>query len=996
MNPRKNLLVSSILVCLYLFSGCLLIRAEYSFDSWTTDEGLPQNGLREITQTPDGYLWFTTFDGLVRFDGVKFTTFNKANTKGIINSRFTSIYCDKTGTLYAATMENGVLTVYKNGVFTSYNAEQVPGHYIEFIKPDENGEPRFLVVEGNDYTRNWYYLRDGKFVVAELLDKNNPRVIYKGKTGAVWDLSASEITETRDAVKTVYKYKVERFDPRREVFEDSEGGLWISGVILVRLKDGKVDTFPEKPNFPINSDFHSFLQEDDGSIWFANGGKSAEGLGLIRYKDGKFSVFGAESGLSNSSVFSIFKDREGVVWLATNRGLNRLRKNAIKTYGVESGLIHSEVYPMFRKKNDEIWVGTIKGLNIFRDGKFETLNLPPGGMDTPEQYRWKNGEMSVQSLWEDRGGKMWIGVSGGVYVVEKDETKLLKGSETHHIFAIREDKNGDVWAASSKGLLRFQNYELKDFYTSAEGLPNDYMTTIFEDSRGRLWFGGFGGLSEFRDGRFHNYTTLQGLTGNYIRSIYEDKQGALWIGTYGEGLSRFKNDRFFNYTEDDGLPNNDVFAIEEDERGNFWISSNQGIYRIKKKELNDFADGQINRISGTRYGKKDGMLNNECNGGRQPASVRDREGHFWFPTQNGIAVVDPDVEIFNPIAPSVVIESAIVERNSIDINKGLFIGAGKKDIEIKFTGVSLIKSEQVKFKYKLEGYNTDWIDAGTQRAIYYSNLPPGNYRLLIKAANSDGVWNEESASLEIQLEPFFYQTSGFYFLCIAVGLLALFTIWKISVHQLEARERKLARLVAARTEELRKANEELQHLANSDGLTSVGNRRLFETFLSNEWKRAIRFKTEISLILLDVDHFKLFNDAYGHQAGDDCLKKVAEALKQTINRPTDLVARFGGEEFAVILGETDAEGALNIAEQIKENVKNLNILHQSSKTCSQITISIGVATTFADLDDSEIGLITMADKALYRAKAEGRNRITLNDAASKFRGDPILVEEFVT
>nr|HQU86606.1 diguanylate cyclase [Pyrinomonadaceae bacterium] len=303
------------------------------------------------------------------------------------------------------------------------------------------------------------------------------------------------------------------------------------------------------------------------------------------------------------------------------------------------------------------------------------------------------------------------------------------------------------------------------------------------------------------------------------------------------------------------------------------------------------------------------------------------------------------------------------------------------------------KPEQVKFKYKLEGHDADWIDAGTKRTAYYSYLPPGNYTFRVKAANSDGVWNEEGATLNIELKPFFYQTGWFYLVCIATLALTLLIVWKTSVYQLELREKRLARLVDEKTEELRKANEELQLLANSDGLTQIGNRRLFEEFLQSEWHRAIRFKTEISLILLDIDHFKLFNDTYGHQNGDDCLKNVSQALRDTIHRPTDLLARFGGEEFAIILGGTDMQGALTIAEQAMENVRNLQIIHESSETGEHLTISIGVATTFVSLGMSEADLIKAADEALYKAKAEGRNRIVSNNLTLNFEGLSELEKE---
>jgi diguanylate cyclase (GGDEF)-like protein len=995
MNPQKNLPVFLLFLCFFIV--CPNLFGQYRFDSWTTDNGLPQNGVRDITQTPDGYLWFTTFDGLVRFDGVRFTTFNKSNTKGIINNRFTGLFGDKDGTLYATTMEDGILTIFRNGVFSSMTSEEVPGHYINRVTPDEKGEMRFLAEDEDRTSKSWYYLRNGKFVFDEKQENNNERIVLNSKSGARWTVTPTETTEFRNGNTTVYPLTIGKITFRVNLFEDSTGTLWIGENRVHRLQNGAIENFDESRGFPNNSIYHSFWEEADGSIWFASGGGSSSGIGLLQYKNGQMSVWGNNHGLSNSSIMDVFRDREGTVWLATNKGLSRLRKEVIHGYGTKDGIENSEVYPIYRDRQENIWIGTTKGLSIYRDGKFETLELKTPGENLPAEATWRKNRMSVQSLFEDADGKMWVGLNGGIFIVKDGAAKQLEKAQGHHVFAIRSDRSGNVWAATNKGLLVFRDSELVAVYSVKDGLPNEFMTFIFEDSKGKLWFGGFGGLSEFRDGKFINYTTKEGLAGNYVRTIYEDETGTFWVGTYDEGMSRFKDGKFVNYKAENGLYNNGVFAIEEDARGIFWISSNRGIYRVKRRELEDFADGKIEKINSVGYGTQDGMISTECNGGRQPASIKDKEGRFWFPTQDGVVLVDSENESYNSLPPSVVVESATVEREPIDIKNGLTIEPGQQNIEINFTGISLIKSEQIKFKYKLEGHDTNWIDADTRRTAYYSYLPPGNYRFRVKASNSDGIWNEEGASLNLNLNPFFYQTKLFILLCILTAATALLIVWKISVYQLEARERKLAKLVAAKTAELEKANEELQHLANSDGLTEVGNRRLFEDFLANEWHRAIRFKTEISLMLIDIDHFKLFNDTYGHQAGDDCLKKVAEALKKTIHRPTDLVARFGGEEFVIILGGTDSEGAINIAEQAMENIRSLQIAHCKSETHDYLTVSIGVATTFVKVGSVESELVKAADEALYRAKENGRNQINSFDFLTHTpRKSFVLEEKFVS
>ena len=948
-------------------------RAQYRFDVWTTDNGLPQNGVRAIAQTPDGYLWFTTFDGLVRFDGVRFTTFSTGNTKGIINDRFSGLFGAKDGTLYATTTENGVLTVYRNGVFTSYTSEQVPGRSIQRMETDSAGEVRFLVEDDNRVTKTWYHLRNGAFVLPEKMDPDAEVITVAGPDGASWTVTPQRAVERRDGKETVYPLDIPKPGFRLNAFADSNGYLWIGEYAVHRLGHGTSQRFAEADGLP-RSISHSFWQEPDGSVWFATGRGSSQGIGLVQYTAGTLRIWGKESGLLDAAVFNVFHDREGTTWLATNRGLARLRKNVLQTFSVRNGLAAAEVYPLYRDRQDRVWIGTTKGLSLYANGLFSTVNLATVDPDAPRQETWRGSEMSVQSLWEDPKGRMWVGVDGGLFIVQDGRAVRLPGSFGQHVYAIHGDRRGDVWVASNLGLQRYRDDRLVATLTAKDGLPNEFMTLIFEDSKGRLWFGGMGGLSLWTGGTFTNYTAKEGLVGNYVRSVYEDSDGTLWIGTYGEGLSRFKNGTFTSYRVENGLFNNGVFAIREDAAGNFWISSNRGIYRVKKRELNAFADGTLRTITSVGYGVGDGMLSSECNGGRQPASITDKDGRFWFPTQDGVVVIEPGNERANNLPPPVVIESATIEREPVDLSQGLVVPPGRENVAIDYAGISLIKSDQIRYRYRLEGHDVDWVDAGTRRTAYYSYLPPGNYRFVVTAGNADDVWNTTGASLAVAFQPFFWQTWWFHLTCVAGLVAVLFGAWKMRVTQFKARESELAALVAQQTEELRLVNEELQYLALADGLTGVANRRRFEEFLAAEWRRAHRAGGPIALLLLDVDHFKLYNDHYGHQAGDDCLVRIAAALTATASRPTDLLARFGGEEFAIILGGTDLKGALSIARDAGALVLGQQIPHAGSPTSDFVTVSIGVAAVTVSDAVSASDLISDADAALYRAKGEGRNR----------------------
>ena len=274
---------SKILPVLWLLLCSLAAVGQYRFDTWTTDNGLPQNGVRQITQTPEGYLWFTTFDGLVRFDGVRFTTFNKSNTKGIINNRFTGLFADQEGSLYATTMEDGTLTIYRNGVFSSLPSDVVPGHYIGEVKYGPDGNLRFLAEDEDRLGRSWYGLNDGKFEFLEKQGKYSDDIVINGRSGNKWIVTTTGVSELKDGQTIHTPLDLTKLVYRPNVFEDSNGDLWIGENRVHRIHNGDLRTFDEKDGVIHNSLYHSFWQEADGSVWVSRGGAASRSIGLLQF-----------------------------------------------------------------------------------------------------------------------------------------------------------------------------------------------------------------------------------------------------------------------------------------------------------------------------------------------------------------------------------------------------------------------------------------------------------------------------------------------------------------------------------------------------------------------------------------------------------------------------------------------------------------------------------------------------------------------------------------
>lgn len=802
-NPKRNLTVFwrdffslRLLLLLILAFFPTASNAQYRFDRWTTDNGLPQNTIRDIVQTRDGYLWLTTFDGLARFDGVRFTVFDKGNTRGLSSNRFTALYEGKDGTLYAGTEGSGLITYSKGGFASHLPADGFPGRAILRFRQTPEGETLI------DTENESFYMREGKGIPApaEYQSKQRQTNFYLSPSGTLWTADRNGVNQRRGEQVIYYPFKFDCPDIVTDVkfYEDGVGNLWVGTLSgLYRLKDGGVTRYAEKDGLRPGVFMRPYCEDNEGGIWFATGRVRDSDNGLTRFKDGRFTSYGLESGFPKTDIGQIIRDREGTIWVGTSSGLYRAQKQFITSYSTEQGLINREVYPLFERRNGDILIGTPRWISRFHNNRFTTLPL--------RQQRYDY----VQAFWEDQSGRLWIGVVGGLLWYENGQIKNVSAliSAPNTVWAIRPDRRGNIWVATIKGLFKVNNDVVTAYYDTEDGLPSADVKVIHEGRDGALWFGTYGGLARFQDGKFTSWTAKDGLASDRVRSIYEDSDGTLWIGTYDGGLSRFRDGRFFNYTIETGLFNNGVFCILEDRRSNFWISCNRGIYRINRHELNNFADGLTAQIHCIAYGKPDGMRNTECNGGRQPAGLITTDGKMWFPTQEGVVIVDPDEVTVNPLAPPVEIESVAIDRAGVAPSDSVQVSPSQTTLDINYTALSLIKSDLIRFRYKMEGLDANWVDVGSRRTAYYSYLPPGEYTFKVIAANSDGVWNSEGKSIKVRIIPPVYRRLWFIALASACALGLLFLAYRYRVSQLErarAAHQAFSRQLIASQEEERK------------------------------------------------------------------------------------------------------------------------------------------------------------------------------------------------
>ncbi len=763
---RLRLRLALALLCLgFAPAGALAQDSPYRFDHWTTDHGLPQNSVYNITQTRDGYLWFTTLDGLVRYDGVRFTIFNKSNSPGLASNRLTCLFEDAEGALWIGAEDAGV-TRYAQGVFTTFSTRDgLPRNEIHEIQSDPTGGV-MIVTRGG-----FAFWRGGR-----LLPNTEPADLFRLKrylspTGAVWTVDEAGLRVVAGGVTTDHGRVIEPRDAHlARFYEDRQGQLWFGARIteLFKIKDGAITRYGRQDGLSAGGNLQAFHEDRQGALWI-----SAD-RGLAQLRDGRFTFHTARDGLPDHEIRDVFEDREGNLWLGTNGGgISRLSRKFMTTYSTAEGLSNGNVYPILQDRAGAVWLGAAGSLTRFAGGRFTNYTSKDG---LPPRFH-------AQALCEDSAGRLWVGDYAGLGGFKDGRYNRASFVPTQNVFAIHEDRDGHLWIGAEHGLLKCKDGACVSYNTS-NGLPGQNVKAIYEDRRGDLWIGTYGGLARLSGGNFTSYTERDGLASDRVRYIYEDAEGSFWIGTYDGGLSRFKGGRFTNYRVENGLYNNGVFQIPEDARGVFWIGCNQGIYRVSKQQLNDFADGKIPSIICTAYDKQDGMVNAECNGGRQPAGLRARDGRLWFPTIDGVVVVDPEAAPPNTIPPPVLIESVTLDKRGVDFHHEVRVAPDQKYLEIGYTGLSFVKSEQARFKYKLIGQDADWQDVGTRRVAYYSYLPPGRYTFTVTAANSDGVWNDEGASIRIVVLPPFWRTWWFLSL-VALGVGGLiFAVFRLRVAQL--------------------------------------------------------------------------------------------------------------------------------------------------------------------------------------------------------------------
>lgn len=943
--------------------------SQYKVDVWQTEQGLPLNTVQSLLQTRDGYLWVGTAGGLARFDGVRFTGFDAAQTPELASQPVFGFMEDAQRNLWIGHAKGAV--IHRDGKFEpAFSVEVTAGRRVwAFAQgPDgavwaatENG-----LVRWEKGSTRLYQQEDG-------LPTNRLRSLAFDRDGVLW------IGTSGGGLVALAQGRFRSFNPDngfphlqvRSVIADPKGGVWAStaGGGLVHVDQGRFRSYSVADGLPTDQ-LTSLAWDAQGALWIGTWG-----AGVTRMSDGRFSTVSTAGGLAGDQIWSLQADREGSVWIGTwVGGLNRLRNRAFAVMGAPEGLSHDNVRSVLHARNGVTWVSTAGGgLNRIEAQHVTTLRKTDG-LPTDE----------VSSLHEDRDGALWIGTyTAGIARLgargKLDNYGTAQGLPSAEVRVVFQDDQGTIWAGTQSGLARFTGQG----FTAVKdaGAPTGGIAAILQDRSGTLWFGTTGeGLVRYRDGRFTTLTRADGLVSNWIMALYEDATQALWIGTNGEGMNRLKDGKLAAIRPADGLWDGMALTILEDAGGHLWMSCNRGFFRVSRAELNAFADGRQPKVNSTGFGPGDALRATTFAGGLQPAGAKDDKGHLWLPSANGLVIVDPTRLPGAGPAPAVRIENVSVNGVLETAQAGVELPPGSVPLSVRYTAMTLLNADRVRFRYRMEGLTHDWVDAGRSREASFPALPHGNYRFRVSASTDGRQWSELAQPLPITVKPYVYQTRWFMALAVLGTLVAIGALFRLRTHTLRLRHAEMERLVALRTEELKLANEHLSRLSFIDALTGLANRRRFDAALDEEWRRARRTQSPLSIVIADIDGFKLYNDVFGHPEGDKCLAAVAGVFQQAAGRAGELAARYGGEEFVVLLPSADRGAALVMAEALRAACEALAIPHPASLVAPVITLSLGVATCIPSDDSSVALLLADADAALYRAKQGGRNRVESRQA----------------
>jgi PAS domain S-box-containing protein len=724
---------------------------QYAHTSWTSRDEYSLGAVFSMTQTPDGYLWLASERGVARFDGEKFTLWQPPAGQRLPSSPY-SIMASRDGTLWIGTYAG--LASWDGARLATY--PEIGQVAVISLLEDRDG----IVWVGAITAAEKGVLCEvgGGRAACHGDDRRFGKMVWslaQDSTGTLWVGADSGLWRWKPGAP-------QRFNLPGQVGDLVSSGqellIGIRGGGLLRFSEDNLAPYPiaraddpaqRVPDSIIKS--NKILRDREGGIWIGT-----DGIGLHHVTDGKAESFSVASGLSGDIACSLFEDREGNIWFASEKGLDRFRRLSVATLQIRKGPASEITKSVLATDDGSTWVAAAEGFSRWRDGRFRRYTQEPG---LPAA--------GGQALFQDTRGRIWLSTQNKLAYFEGERFSSIEGQPGYDCNSITGDATGNLWCSGAYNLVRFSGDK------PAENIP---WTMLGADDRGvaladrgGVWVGFWsGGLRFLKDGGIREkYAAADGLGEGFVAHLRLDRDGALWAATEG-GLSRVKDGRIQTLAKRSGMPCDAIHWSMEDDSRNLWMYTSCGLVRVSHADREAWITHPDRVVDIRRWGAADGVPIRTSAQGYSPPVTKTADGKLWFVVGEGIQVVDPDHMPFNSIAPPVYVEQIVADHKPHQIAQGMRLPALTRDIAIDFTALSLTDAQAMQFRYRLEGHDTEWQDAGSRRQAFYTNLGPGTFRFFVNASNNNGVWNEKGTQLLFSIAPAYYQTSWFRIVCAAL------------------------------------------------------------------------------------------------------------------------------------------------------------------------------------------------------------------------------------
>jgi signal transduction histidine kinase/ligand-binding sensor domain-containing protein/DNA-binding response OmpR family regulator len=895
------------------------LQKEYISERWTTHEGLPVNHINDIYQTPDGYLWLATFSGLIRFDGVRFLEFNSGNSENLLSNRILLIQGGIENTFWLTT-ERGDLIHANNGVFRWF--EELENWNSHFVLSDNLSLTTWIG------SKNGLFSFDGEVLIpvrGDLFSELTIINIYHSRQGDLWIVSNSgKAFFFSDGDIHSEPITIEIIQQNSTLIEDQKGRIWLGREELGYIENDRFTEVIIKQDYlnlgnPLEPMIFSFMNDADGHTLVSTQ------LGLMKIEDDQLTAIDLTTPDEYSTLASVFGNAlttcpDGSTWSFTK---NRVYKNGVYEFethqnvnsiycdleqnlwftSYRTGLLryrlslfdnitfsHSDnnFYGIFSDSYNSLWIGKMfGGLNrIANNGKVEQYKTPPGWATTSAFIELSDGSMIVgnqRCFPQNRTN------SGGC-----NSFRYIDALHGEDIRAFHEDSDKNLWVGTISGLIRLKMDESQELFVDEK--VNSWPVRFFlETEDGEIWYAtNGGGVVRYKHKNKRIYDTSTGLSGDNIRALFQDKDGFIWAGSEDRGLNRIDpvSGKIVVIRKSDGLYEDGLHFMLSDHYNRMWFSSNRGVFWVDFSHLQDFAEGRRNRVFSTSYTERDGMLNREANGGFQNSGLQTADGRIWFATQKGVLVVNPeDIQLTQPL-PRVMIEYANSSGTSLfDNNGNIVINPDQRSFTITFNSPVFSAPERVRFQYKLDGFDRDWIDVIDRREAIYTNIPTGDYQFRVKAYMHSELLDSNETTIAVIVPPRFLETVWFQVIVIMLIALSLGGIYQIRVQQLLKREEELASLVAERTEALRSEKKVTEIQTEQLKIISQEKDRLFAN-ISHEFRTPLTLTIGPLKDLQDGRYGPLPPAAYHHI---ELSLKNAQRLLRLVGQLMDLTRLEAGK-----------------------------------------------------------------------------------------------------